>query len=259
MRSSNPALNEKVFREIGRTSDPSDTMTVGGTAQKFAVLLLLAFLPAVWLWNRFDAGAIRDLQDPALLKQLSGQVMPWMIGGFIGGFVVALVTIFRKPWARFTSPLYAILEGLALGGISLFMEIQFPGIVLQAVGLTFGVAFVMLALYQSRIIPVTQKFRMVIVGATGGIAVIYLLTWILGFFGVGLPFLHGSGTFGILFSLLVVGVAAFNLMLDFDLIEQSSRAGVPRYMEWYGAFGLLVTLVWLYLEILRLLSKLRQR
>ena len=258
MRSSNPALNEKVFREIGRTTAGSaEVMTLGGTAQKFAVLLVLAFLPAVWLWNRFDAAALRDVQDPSVLGQIAGQVMPWMMGGMIGGFVVALVTIFKKEWARFTAPVYALLEGLLLGGISIFFEARFPGIVLQAVGLTFGVAFVMYALYTSRVIPVTDKLRLGIVAATGGIAVFYLISLGLGFFGIQMPLIHSSGTFGILFSLFVVGVASFNLLLDFDLIENGAAMGAPKYMEWYGAFGLLVTLVWLYLEILRLLSKLR--
>jgi uncharacterized YccA/Bax inhibitor family protein len=146
-----------------------------------------------------------------------------------------------------------------LGAISLVFEASFPGIVLQAVGLTLGVMFVMLGLYKSGVIKVTAKLRMAIVAATGGIALLYIASIVLGFFGVGIPLIHGSGTFGILFSLFVVGVAAFNLVLDFDFVDRASAAGFPKYMEWYGAFGLIVTLVWLYLELLRLLSKLNSR
>jgi uncharacterized YccA/Bax inhibitor family protein len=170
-----------------------------------------------------------------------------------------MVTIFKKEWAGVTAPIYALLEGLALGGISAMFELRFPGIAIEAVGLTFGTLFVMLLLYRTRIIQVTQKFRLGVVAATGGIFFFYLLEMILGFFGVRFTSINGSGVIGIGFSLIIVGVAALNLVLDFDFIERGVQAGAPKYMEWYGAFGIMVTLVWLYLEMLRLLSKLNSR
>jgi len=189
----------------------------------------------------------------------AGVVMPWMLGGLIAGTVLAFITIFAERFAGVTAPLYAVCEGLFLAGISLVFESQYPGIAPQAVALTFGVFVVMLGVYRSGLIKVTDKFRMGVVAATGGIALIYLVSIVLGLFGVNMPLIHSSGMFGILFSLFVVGIASLNLVLDFDFIERGAQAGAPKYMEWYGAFGLLVTLVWLYLEILRLLSKLRSR
>jgi len=173
--------------------------------------------------------------------------------------IVAFVTIFKKEWSPITSPIYALLEGLALGGLSALLDVRYPGIALQAVGLTFGTLFVLLLAYRSGLIPVTQKFRMGIVAATGGIMVFYLLEMLLGFFGVRFASINGNGGIGIGFSLVVVAIAALNLVLDFDFIEHGVEAGAPKYMEWYGAFGIIVTLVWLYLEILRLLSKMRSR
>jgi uncharacterized YccA/Bax inhibitor family protein len=179
--------------------------------------------------------------------------------GTIGGLIFAMVTVFKKTWAPITAPIYAVLEGLALGGISAIYEVRFAGLPMQAVGLTFGVLVALLLVYRTGIIRVTDKFRMGVVAATGGIFVFYLLTWILGFFGVRFPSVFGAGLLGIGISVAIVIVAALNLVLDFDLIESGTRAGAPKYMEWYGAFGLMVTLIWLYLEILRLLSKLRSR
>jgi len=172
---------------------------------------------------------------------------------------MALITIFRPRSAGITAPVYALLEGLFLGGISAVMESSYPGIVFQAVLLTLGTMASMLVLYRSGFIRVTAKFRLGVMAATGGIAMIYFLTIILSLFGIRLPFIHEGGLFGIGFSLFVVGIAALNLVLDFDFIEQGARRGLPKYMEWYSAFGLLVTLVWLYIEILRLLAKLRSR
>ena len=170
-----------------------------------------------------------------------------------------MITIFKKEWAPVTAPVYAILEGLALGAISAFYQLQFKGIVFQAVGLTFAVLAVMLMLYRTGVIKVTDKFRFMVVAATAAVGVVYLVTIVLGFFGVTVPFIHQSGTIGIVFSLVVVGIASLNLALDFDLISRGSEGGAPKFMEWYAAFGLMVTLIWLYLEILRLLSKLRRR
>lgn len=245
MRSGNPTLNNKTFEELSGAID-SERMTLSGTVNKTAMLLALLLITAGYTWSQFfktgDASA----------------VLPLMWGGLIGGLVFALITIFKKTWAPVTAPIYALLEGLAIGGISAFYEIQFPGIVMQAVGLTFGTLFCLLAAYRSGLIKVTENFKLGIVAATGAIFVLYLVNMVLSMFGMPIGFIHEGGTFGIIFSLVVVTIAALNLVLDFDFIENGVEAGAPKYMEWYGAFGLIVTLVWLYLEILRLLSKLRR-
>ncbi len=188
-----------------------------------------------------------------------GALYPWLIGSAIGGFVIAMITVFKKTAAPITAPIYAAVEGILLGILSAFYEMQFPGLVFQAILLTFGTLFALLFAYRSGLIKATENFKLGIVAATGGIALIYLVTFVLGFFGVSIPFIHGSGTIGILFSLFVVVIAALNLVLDFDFIENGTQRGAPKYMEWYAAFGLLVTLIWLYIELLRLLSKLRSR
>ncbi len=185
--------------------------------------------------------------------------MPWMLGGIIGGLVVALVTIFKKEWSPFTAPLYAALEGLALGGISSILDQAYHGIAMQAVGLTFGVLAVMLFLYTAGIVRATPRFTLGVIAATGGIFVVYMVDMVLGFFGHHISLLYDSGPLGIGISLVIVIVASLNLILDFGMIESGVQAGAPKYMEWYGAFGLMVTLVWLYMEMLRLLSKMRRR
>jgi uncharacterized YccA/Bax inhibitor family protein len=170
-----------------------------------------------------------------------------------------MVTVFKKEWSPVTSPIYALLEGLVLGGLSAMFELRYPGIAMEAVGLTFGTLFVMLFLYKSGVIKVTQKFRMGVVAATGGIVIFYFLTWILSMLHISMfSSVFGSGPIGIGFSLLVVAIASLNLVLDFDFVEQGVAYGAPKYMEWYAAFGIMVTLVWLYLEMLRLLSKFRK-
>ena len=247
MRTANPALNAKTFRGLGYAADASDMMTIQGTVNKTGILLLFLFLTAGWTWNSFF-----ETGNPAAVAPLT------MVGAF-GGFIVAMVTVFKKTWAPLTAPLYAALEGLFLGGISAVFEARFPGIVIQAVALTFGTLFSLLLAYKSGVIKPTENFKLGIVAATGGIALIYFITIILGFFGIQMPFIHDSGILGIGFSLFVVVIAALNLVLDFDFIENGAEAGIPKYMEWYAAFGLLVTLVWLYIEILRLLSKLNSR
>jgi uncharacterized YccA/Bax inhibitor family protein len=247
MRTSNPTFNDKTFSVSGVRAGVGEAMTINGTIMKTAILLLLAVLSAGWTWNRFA-----QTQDPA---EMYGYVMI----GAIGGLVFALITTFKKSWAPVTAPVYALLEGLVLGGVSAVFERMYPGIPMQAVALTFGTAFCMLMAYRSGLIKVTQKFTLGVVAATGGIAVFYLITMVLGLFHVSVPIVYGNSWISIGFSLLVVGVAALNLILDFNYIEQGAEQGAPRYMEWYGAFGLLVTLVWLYLEMLRLLSKIRSR
>lgn len=246
-RTANPALNAKTFEGFGRVSEASNTMTIEGTVNRTGFLLILAVLSASWTWKMF-----------AESKTLAA-VQPWMWGGLIGGLVFALVTIFKKEWAAVTAPIYAVLEGLFLGGLSAVLELRYPGIVMQAVGLTFGTLLCLLMAYKSGVIKATENFKLGVVAATGAIVMIYLVTIVLSLFGVTVPFIHGSGPIGIGFSLFVVAIAALNLVLDFDFIEKGAASGVPKYMEWYAAFGLMVTLVWLYIEILRLLAKLRSR
>ncbi|HDZ62681.1 MAG TPA: Bax inhibitor-1/YccA family protein [Nitrospirae bacterium] len=247
MRTANPALNSKTFTNMSRITDPSRMMTIQGTVNKTALMLFLLLIPAAWTWNMFFS------------TESSSAVMPWMLGGFIGGFVVAIITVFKKEWSPVTAPLYSVLEGLALGGLSAIFEARFPGIVIQAVALTFGTLFCLLTAYRSGLIKVTENFKLGVVSATGGIALIYFASIILRLFGINMPFIHESGLIGIGFSVFVVIIAALNLVLDFDFIEKGSEAGAPKFMEWYAAFGLMVTLIWLYIEILRLLSKLASR
>lgn len=246
MRTANPALNNKTFAGP-RASATGETMTINGTVHKTAFLLMLAMMPAMWVWSRFF-----ETRDPA-------SVMPFILIGAIGGLVFAIITIFKRQWAPFTAPAYALLEGFFLGGISATFEARFPGIVIQAVALTFGTLFFLLFAYRSGLIRATENFKLGVMAATGGIFFVYLITFVLGMFGVRVGFIHESGLVGILFSLFVVVVAALNLVLDFDFIEKGAEHGAPKFMEWYAAFGLMVTLVWLYLEILRLLSKLQSR
>ncbi len=252
IKTSNPALSENAFRDVsgsqyGGLTDLTSRMTLNGTVNKTGILLVCAIATAWWTWHLFLQS--RDMTD----------VTPLMFAGLIGGFICAMVTIFKKEWSPVTAPVYALLEGLVLGGLSAVLDLRYPGIAIQAVSLTFGTLFVLLLAYRSGLIQVTQKFRLGIIAATGGIMVFYLLEMVLGFFGIHFTSINGSGPIGIGFSLIVVGVAALNLVLDFDFIEKGVQFGAPKYMEWYGAFGIMVTLVWLYLEILRLLSKIRSR
>jgi uncharacterized YccA/Bax inhibitor family protein len=245
-KSGNPTLSEKQFEKTIHVST-GDSMTVRGTMNKFGFLMLMVMAGAFLTWNQFD-----NDKNP----------MSWMIGGAIGGLIVSIVMIFKKEWSPFLAPAYAILEGLFLGGVSAFFSEGFyDGIVGHAILLTFAVVAAMYFLYSFRIIQVTNKLRSIIFIATASIAVFYLLTWVLGFFDIHFDFLSASNfsLFGIGFSIFVIVIAALNLLLDFDMIEQGVNMGAPKYMEWYGAFGLLVTIVWLYLEILRLLARLNSR
>jgi uncharacterized YccA/Bax inhibitor family protein len=245
MRTSNPALNDAAFEGQGIAT--GEAMTLQGTVNKTGLLLICVASTAAWTWHLFMQS--RDVQTGGALASV----------GLIGGFIFALITIFKKTWAPVTAPIYSLLEGLVLGGISAMLELRFPGIAMQAVSLTFGTLVVLLLAYRSGLIPVTQKFRLGVVAATGGIALLYFVEIVLGFFGVHFMTINGAGPIGIGFSVFVVIIASLNLVLDFDFIETGVRDGAPKYMEWYGAFGLMVTLIWLYLEILRLLSKLRSR
>jgi uncharacterized YccA/Bax inhibitor family protein len=245
MKSTNPVLNAKALEQFGRPGQiqSGEAMTVEGAINKTAFLTFLLVVPAAWVWSLVAHGGVEA-------------VTPWMIGGLFGGFIAAMVTVFKKEWAPATAPIYAALEGLAIGGLSALLEARYHGIVLQAVALTFATLATMLVAYRTGLIKVTDKFRMVVVAATGAIALLYLVTMILSLFHVTVPFVFGGGgTFGIVLSLVVIVVAALNLALGFDFIEQAAGAGAPKYVEWYAAFGLMVTLVWLYLEMIRLLSR----
>jgi uncharacterized YccA/Bax inhibitor family protein len=247
MRTANPTLNEKVFTSLGARPVGQEAMSVQGAVNKTGILLALVLLTSGWTWNLYTQSG-----DPAA-------VFPWLVGGAVGGLVVALVTVFKMPWAPVTAPIYAVLEGLVLGGLSAMFEASYPGIVVQAIGLTLGTLAALLLAYKSGLIRATPAFKKGVIAATGGIFLLYLASFVLGFFGIQIPGIFASGAVGILFSGFVVVVAALNLVLDFDLIERGAARGAPKYMEWYGAFALMVTLIWLYIEILRLLAKLRDR
>ncbi len=271
MRTTNPALNDKVFtREIeaaraagagGRMTRPpvddqvspwtppssTETMTIGGTVSAAAVLLMV-LLAAGWVGWAQVTPSPEGVRFPG-----------WILPTVLVAFGVAVLTFFKPRWARFTAPVYAVIEGVVLGAISHVYDLAWEGIVVQAVGLTAAVFGIILFLYATRVIKVTDKLRMGIVAATGAVMVVYLVSIVLRLFGANVPLLHDASPIGILISLAIVAIAALNLLLDFDFIERGAAEGAPKYMEWYGAFGLLVTLVWLYLELLRLLSKLRSR
>jgi uncharacterized YccA/Bax inhibitor family protein len=242
-KSSNPALSEKVFNTINIT-DSSQVMTVRGTMNKLGLMMIFLMAGAFYTWSGFFKGQ---------------NVQPMLLIGAIGGFVVAIIMAFKKEWAPYLAPAYAILEGLFLGAISAMFSFAFadkmPNIITNAVGLTIGTGVAMFLLYNFRIIQATERFKSVVFTATAGIAIFYLITMVLRMFGVNMPFMHDSSPLGIGISLFIVVIAALNLIMDFDMIEKGAAHGAPKFMEWYGAFGLVVTLVWLYLEILRLLSR----
>lgn len=242
----NPVLSEKIFRKEA-VEYSAGTMTAKGTAMKSLLLLIMVLAGASYTWKIFY-----EAINPA-------SVQPWLWGGAIGGFVIAMIISFKPNLAQYLAPIYAVLEGLFLGAISAMFSQAFaesaPGIVINAVLLTMLTAFVMFLVYRTGLIKVNDKFIRIISIAVGAIALYYFVTIILSLFGVNLVMLHNSGPLSIGISLVIIGVAAFSLMLDFNFIEKASAAGAPKYMEWYGAFGLMVTLIWLYLEILKLLAK----
>ncbi len=246
MKTSNPTLNEKFIRNFAYTGTSTESMTIQGTVNKIAIMLILVTLSASYTWSRVFNGT-------DIMAGMSSVKMLMMVGG-IGGFITALIISFKQDKAPVLAPIYAILEGLFLGGISAFFESMLPGLVMRAVLLTFAVLFSLLFAYKSRLIKVTQKFKAGVFAATAGIAVAYLISFVLGLFGVNMSFMHGGGTLGLIITVAVVIIAALNLVIDFDFIEKGASQGLPKNYEWYSAFGLMVTLVWLYLEILRLLA-----
>jgi len=258
MLGSNPALNEDTFDPGYDVVDHANVMTLESTAVKSGVLVGLTVVAAAITWTLSTPGGTFD----------GAVAMPWMLGGLIVGLILAVITIFNPKGAPFTAPLYAIAEGLFLGAVSAYYDAvygstasggMFSGIVFQAVALTLGVLVSMLVLYATRVIRVTAKLRAGVLAATGAVCLVYMVSIVMNLFGATMPYLHSTGPIGIGISLVIVGIAAFNLLLDFDLIEKGCQQQAPKYMEWYAGFALLVTLVWLYLEILRLLSKLRAR
>ena len=238
-RSGNPALQAKTFTNLENTS--SQVMTLNGTVNKTAISLLLLMSSAYYTF--------------------SNEITSMIFVGFIGGFILALITMFKKHLAPYTVPAYALLEGLALGGLSSMYNQLYQGIVPQAIFLTFGILFSLLFAYKTKIIQPSENFKLGIFAATGGIGVVYLISFVMSFFGSGLSIMNfnNGSLMSIGFSFFVVIIASLNLVLDFDFIEQGAEVGAPKYMEWYGAFGLLVTLIWLYIEVLRLLAKLQSR
>lgn len=248
-KSGNPTLSEKIFNK-SITAGDQGVMTARGAINKFGFLFLMVIAGAAFSWHYFYQGKA---------------IMPLMLIGALGGLVVALVITFKRSWAPFLAPAYGILEGLFLGAISAFFNEMFresyPGIIMQAVGLTMGVAIAMFILYNFGVIKATQKFKSIVFACTAGIAIFYLINIVMSLFGVNLAVLDfGNGSLlGIGISLFIVVIAALNLIMDFDMIEQGQAMGAPKYMEWYCAFGLMVTIVWLYIEMLRLLSRFSSR
>ena len=247
----NPVLNENVFRKQNVAYGNTGVMTIGGTATKTLLMLLMVVAGAAYTWK---------LYYNAVNPQ---SIIGWMMGGVIGAFILAMIISFRPKTAQYLAPIYAAGEGLALGGISALVNEQFaltaPNIVVNAVALTMVTAVVMFTVYRSGLVKVNSRFMKVIQIALISILVFYLGSWLLSLFGVNLTMLHNSSPLSIGISLVIVAVAAFSLLIDFEFISQASAAGAPKYMEWYGAFGLTVTLVWLYLEILKLLAKFANR
>jgi uncharacterized YccA/Bax inhibitor family protein len=243
-RTANPALNDRTFDNV-RVDQGTEAMTVQGTVNKTAILLGLAVLSAGFTWR--------------MASEQPNGFAPWLLGGIVGSLVLWLVTTFKREWSPVTAPGYALCEGLLLGGISSLFQQRYPGIAIQAVTITFATLACMLVAYRSGVIRATEKFKLGVIAATGAIALMYLLSMVLGLCGISLGFLHSGGPVGLLISVAITIVAALNLVLNFDYIETGAARGAPKYMEWYSAFGLLLTLVWLYLEILRLLAQARRR
>lgn len=242
MRTSNPALNESTFDTYAVAGE--ETMTIQGTVNKSFILIALVFSTALLSWD--------------FITGLEGGMI-YVIASAIIALIVGLITSFKPTWSPYTAPAYALFEGVFLGAISGFIDSKFPGIAIQAVLLTCGTFLCLLMAYRSGLIKATENFKLGIVAATGAIGLIYLASFVLSFFGIQIPYIHGNGIIGILFSVAVVVIAALNLVLDFDFIEQGAEKGAPKYMEWYASYGLLVTLVWLYIEILKLLMKLASK
>jgi uncharacterized YccA/Bax inhibitor family protein len=242
MRSSNPVMAGRIYEKEGVAAAGSGVMTINGTLNKTGIMLLLLIAAASYTW-RMVSGA--DAGNAGMFAMI----------GAIGGFILALVTVFRPQSSGITAPIYAILEGLFLGAISAIINAQYPGVAFQAVLLTIGTLFTMLFLYRSGRIRATPRFQRGVMMATGAVFFAYLISWILSLFGMGMGYMFSASPLGIIINLVIIVIAALNLILDFNFIEKGAQMAAPKYMEWYGAFGLMVTLIWLYIEFLRLLSR----
>ncbi len=248
MRTSNPALSDRVFQDL---KVGSGTMTVEGTVNKSLLLIALLIGSAYMTWQEAYPGGWSDQATPT--------IPVWYLPAMIGTVILAFIIVFKKTSAPLLTPIYAVLEGALLGAVSSIFEASYPGIVMQAVMCTCGTFIALLIAYKSGLIKATENFKLGVIAATGGIAIVYLIDMGLRFFGMQVPLIHENGPIGIAISLGITVVAALNLVLDFDFIEKGAAQGAPKYMEWYSAFGLLVTLIWLYLEILRLLAKTKKK
>ena len=248
MRTANPALNSKTFSNYANTSDT--VMTLQGTVNKSLLLIGMVFMTATWSWGQAFPSGWSAGTPPSIPM--------WYYPAIFGSLIVAIIIIFKQTTAPYLAPVYALLQGVTLGALSAIFEARFPGIVFQAVLGTAAVFLALLVVYKSGLIKVTENFKLGVVAATGGIFLIYMISFVMSFFGSTIPMIHEGGMIGIGFSLVVIGVAALNLVLDFDFIENACEKNLPKHLEWYAAFGLLVTLVWLYVEMLRLLSKTRK-
>lgn len=244
-RSGNPTMRV-IGDALTAGSSATERMTIGGTIGKTAVLFVLLMISAGWTWWKFYAVGPQAVQ-------------PFMLAGVFGGLILAFATVFKPTWAAITAPLYAILEGLFIGGVSALFQAHYGPVVIQAVMLTMGVMAAMLILYSTGTIRVTPRLYKGVMAATFGVMIFYAATWVLSLFHVSTSFLFFGSTTAIVISLVFIGIAAFNLVLDFDFINRAAREGAPQYLEWYGAFALMVTLVWLYLEALRLMANMNSR
>jgi len=248
MNSNNPFFKNKTFTntsaatEVHETTviDRNETMTVSGTINKSFLMLILLIASAAVTWS---------MANPIVFA----------IGGAIVGFILVLIAAFKPQYSGFLAPGYAIFEGLFIGGISSIFEVMYPGIVIQAVSCTFVTFMVCFGLYKYEIVKVTERFKSVVLAATLAIATYYLISWLLSIFTGFQPVHNGNSWMSIGISAFVIVIAALNLFLDFDQIEKGVQQKMPKYMEWYGAMGLMITLVWLYIEFLRLLSKLNRK
>ena len=240
-RTSNPFITDKRMQGFAQADTSEGVMTSEGALTKTGILLLLALLSAAWVWKNAFAGA---------------NVMPYVVVGGIAGLIVAIFTMFKPQYVAFTAPVYAVLEGLVLGGVSAMYASMLDGVVMKAAMLTFAILFMMLFVYRTGMIKVTDKLKSFLTISMGGIFVFYMLSWVLSFFGIPMMSIFSGGIIGIGISLFIVVVASLTLLWDFDTIDKMAASRAPKYMEWYGAFTLMITIVWLYLEILRLVSML---
>ena len=246
-KSGNPVLRKNVFAEFPEVLGDKGVMTIQGTVNKTGFLLFTLIIPAIFIWNLYNQTMEVDT------------IAPYFFIGIAGGLVTGIIISFNKKLSPYLAIIYAVLEGLAIGGISAILEYKYPRIVIESLILTFSIFLCLLVIYKLEIIRATENFKLIVASATSGVVVYYLICFGLSFFGIRAPLINENSVSGIILSLLVIVIASMNLVVDFDFIEQGAAKRVPKYMEWYGAFGLIVTLIWLYLEIIRLLAKTRRK